>query len=262
MLDVWYALGHAHAPHALADAEQARADRFLCTRTAATYRASHTLKRQVLSHYRPDVDPASWCFSTNAWGKPAAIAPAAAPAFNLSHSGDCIAIAVADTEIGIDIERLRPLPHADDVARHVFHADELRWLARQPDAPRAFLRLWTLKESLLKAVGTGFSVPPRQLCWRMLDAPWPIAEFGGQAWRGATRTIDAAIMSVAVPLASNLDGARLLRLQSGCRLVQEGTLPDALPAIIEPLLDSATAPAPAPQSGATSSARDRESLAT
>jgi len=238
MLDVWYALGHAHAAHTLADAEQARADRFLCTRTAATYRAAHTLKRRVLSHYRPDVDPASWCFATNAWGKPAAIAPAAGPAFNLSHSGDCIAIAVSDTEIGIDIERLRPMHHADDVARHVFHPEELRWLARQPDALRAFLRLWTLKESLLKAVGTGFSVPPRQLCWRMLDAPWPIAEFGGQTWRGATRTIDAAIMSVTTPLASTVDGARLLWLQPERAPAAHGATPSALPAIIEPLFDA------------------------
>jgi phosphopantetheinyl transferase len=262
MLDVWYALGHAHAPHALGDAEQARAGRFLCARTAATYRAAHSLKRHVLSHYRPDVDPARWCFAANPWGKPAVIAPADVPGFNLSHSGDCIAIGVADTDIGVDIERLRPMPHADEVARHVFHPEELHWLAHQPDALRAFFRLWTLKESLLKAVGTGFSVPPRQICWRMLATAWPIAEFGGRTWRGATRAIDAAILSVALPLASDVDGARLLRLRPDSPPARNGAVPDALPAIVEPLFDPATAPALPPRPGALPSARERGSLAT
>lgn len=130
-----------------------RAPPALFARAAATYRAAHTLKRRVPSHCRADVDPSSWRFSANRWGKPTAIASTAAPAFNLSHGGDCIAIALSDSEIGVDIERLRPLPHADEVPRHVFHPDELRWLARQPHALGAFFRLWTSKESPLKAAG-------------------------------------------------------------------------------------------------------------
>ena len=236
MIDVWCSPGLAIAPHALGDDELARADRFLCARTAATYRAAHTLMRRVLSHYRPACAPADWRFTTNPWGKPAAAAPMPAPAFNLSHSGDCIAIAVSDCEVGVDIEHVRPMPQFDEVARYVFHPDELRWRARQPDPLRAFFRLWTLKEALLKATGTGFSHPPRELSWHALDAPWSTAEFEGRTWLGATRAIDGAILSVAVPLGSDVDDARLLTLRTGRPAVPDAATTDDLVAIPGPFL--------------------------
>jgi 4'-phosphopantetheinyl transferase len=218
MVDVWFAHAHAVAPHALDDDEQARASRFLCPRAAATYRAAHTLARRVLSHYRPEVAPAAWRFGANTWGKPVVVPPLSAPGFNLSHSGDLLAIAVAGAEVGVDVERLRPMAHLDEVARHVFHPRELRWLARQPQALPAFFRLWTLKEALLKAAGTGFSHPAKLLCWQELDAPRPIAAFGGRAWVGATRAIDddGAILSVAVPSGPGVEAhpPMLLRAQA------------------------------------------------
>ncbi len=261
MLDVWYALATAIAPQALDAAEQARARRFLCAQAETTHRAAHALKRRVLSHYRPDVDPAAWRFRENRWGKPAVAMPPAALVFNLSHSGDTVAVIVADgdAEIGVDIERLRPLPHADDVATHVFHPDELRWLARQRDMLPAFFRLWTLKESLLKAVGTGFSHPARQICWHMLDTPSPQAEFGGRIWHGATRVIDGAILSIAVPSASDIDDARLLRLGPDGASPRPHSMRPALHPIIEPLLGATVMP---PSPVATLSMHRPGSLAT
>jgi phosphopantetheinyl transferase len=221
MIDVWCLLDHVagthgpQAPHALDAAERARAARFVCPRSAATYRAAHALKRRVLSHYRPEVAPADWRFETNAWGKPAVSAPglAAMPHFNLSHSGDAIALAVSDADIGVDIEGLRPLRNADGLARHVLHPRELAWLDAQPARLPAFFRLWTLKEALLKAAGTGFSHPARELAWQGLDAPWATADFAGRTWLGATRAIDAlTILAIAAPACQALPRARLLRL--------------------------------------------------
>src|SRR5204863_95389 len=77
MIELWWAHDHAIASHALAADEHARAERFLCSRTAQTYRAAHTLKRRVLSHHRPEVSPAGWRFATNAWGKPVVDGPVA-----------------------------------------------------------------------------------------------------------------------------------------------------------------------------------------
>jgi phosphopantetheinyl transferase len=231
MIDVWCLLdhavagravaghavaGHAAAGHTLDEAERERAGRFLCPASAATYRAAHAVKRRVLSHYRPDVAPADWRFTANAWGKPAVAALHPAPAFNLSHGGGAIALAVADAEVGVDIERVRPLAHADAVGRHVFHPLELAWLGAQPEPLRAFFVLWTKKEALLKAAGTGFSHPARELAWQGLDEPWALATFGGRTWVGATRLVDdGTILSVAVPLGSDLRAARLLRLAPG-----------------------------------------------
>lgn len=78
----------------------------------------------------------------------------AVPFFNLSHSGDFVMLAISDTPIGCDIERL----HKAILSRHVFHPNELSLLLSQPEGTarnQAFLRLWTAKEAFLKAIGTG-----------------------------------------------------------------------------------------------------------
>ena len=59
--------------------------------------------------------------------------------------------------IGVDVERLGRAPLA--VAERYFSATEAAQLRELPaDAqPRRFLRLWTLKEAYLKAIGTGLA---------------------------------------------------------------------------------------------------------
>ncbi|MET8120032.1 4'-phosphopantetheinyl transferase superfamily protein [Micromonospora sp. NPDC005189] len=58
--------------------------------------------------------------------------------------------------VGVDVERVRPLP-ALTLARRWFAPAELAWLDGRPEAGRAvdFLRLWTAKEAVGKALGLG-----------------------------------------------------------------------------------------------------------
>lgn len=58
--------------------------------------------------------------------------------------------------VGVDVERVRPLP-ALALAGRWFPPAELAWLADRPDSGRAvdFLRLWTAKEAVGKALGSG-----------------------------------------------------------------------------------------------------------
>ncbi|WCN78811.1 4'-phosphopantetheinyl transferase family protein [Micromonospora sp. LH3U1] len=58
--------------------------------------------------------------------------------------------------VGVDVERIRPLP-ALALARRWFPPAESAWLADRPEAGRAvdFLRLWTAKEAVGKALGLG-----------------------------------------------------------------------------------------------------------
>jgi 4'-phosphopantetheinyl transferase len=80
--------------------------------------------------------------------------------FNWSHSGDAALLAVArGVAPGIDIERMRPRPRALDIARRYFSAAEADGLAALPEVARslAFLRLWTAKEAVLKALGRGLA---------------------------------------------------------------------------------------------------------
>jgi len=82
--------------------------------------------------------------------------------FNLSHSlGLSIVALSAEHEVGADVEALREVPSALDLARRFFCPGEARALARHSgaDLSAAFLRLWTRKEALLKAMATGLSSP-------------------------------------------------------------------------------------------------------
>ena len=82
--------------------------------------------------------------------------------FNLSHSGNFALCAVADCEVGCDAEKIRDVE--PDVAKRFFTDGEYAAIsaAQSPEGKRElFFRLWTLKESFIKAAGAGLSVPLR-----------------------------------------------------------------------------------------------------
>ncbi len=73
--------------------------------------------------------------------------------FNISHSGNMAVCALGGTDLGVDIERLRPV--REGLIRRVLTGREREWLMGRPDKEEAFIRLWTLKESYVKATGEG-----------------------------------------------------------------------------------------------------------
>ncbi|SDF60323.1 4'-phosphopantetheinyl transferase [Fontibacillus panacisegetis] len=80
--------------------------------------------------------------------------------FNNSHSGRWVLSAISDYPVGIDVERIRELDL--DLARHCFSEKEYHDLNDLPDDQTKldyFYDLWTLKESYIKAVGLGLSMP-------------------------------------------------------------------------------------------------------
>ena len=92
--------------------------------------------------------------------------------FNLSHSGSVVMAAVSDREVGCDVERIGEAPPG--LAKRFFHPNEYAAvLSCQTDAERieTFYRLWTLKESYLKATGTGMSVPLGSFEIRLGEVP-------------------------------------------------------------------------------------------
>ena len=124
-------------------------------------RVARGMMRSLLSRYVPEVAPGDWRFERNEHGKPriALGAPAAALGlgFNLAHTEGLVVLAIArDVQIGVDVEhsgKRAPLK----VARRHFSAQEVAALDALPPGqqPLRFQRLWTLKESYLKAIGTG-----------------------------------------------------------------------------------------------------------
>lgn len=81
--------------------------------------------------------------------------------FNISHSGEHILCAVSEWPVGCDVELIGDFDiHS---MQWFIHQDELRFLSKicyGSERTEAFYRLWTMKESLLKASGTGLAVDP------------------------------------------------------------------------------------------------------
>jgi 4'-phosphopantetheinyl transferase len=101
--------------------------------------------------------------------------------FSLSHSEALAAVAVVTgARVGIDIEVERPRVHLDALAARVVGSeDHADWLDLDPaEQLHAFLEQWTAKEAYLKAVGTGITVPLRDIPvepegWTVTDFPAP-----------------------------------------------------------------------------------------
>lgn len=81
------------------------------------------------------------------------------PCFSVTHSGGLAFCAVGATRaLGIDVERLRPVPDMQKIVHRWFNEAERReWESAQEPSEATFFRLWTLKEAYLKAVGVGLS---------------------------------------------------------------------------------------------------------
>lgn len=76
--------------------------------------------------------------------------------FNLSHSGDYIALFISDEgEVGCDIEVIRPRKNWRAIAEVVFSASEQNEIYIHPSDNQliAFWRLWTRKEAIIKQCG-------------------------------------------------------------------------------------------------------------
>ncbi len=104
-------------------------------------------------------------FGASSHGKPFAIAKGVHLSlnFNVSHSGGHGLIALSVTgRVGVDIEERIPRRYLNELIAAVMGSEEQTELAALPEPAklRLFYRLWTLKEALIKALGTGFSTDP------------------------------------------------------------------------------------------------------
>jgi 4'-phosphopantetheinyl transferase len=157
---VWLvALDRMPASTTLLDAsERARLGRLRSPQQARRYAARRSALRLVLGAalgLRPEAVP----LESGAHGKPR-LSAAAELSFNLSHRGETAVIALARAgAVGVDVESARTRSSPLRLAARHFHPDEAAAIAALPAelATDAFLRCWTAKEAVLKALGTGLS---------------------------------------------------------------------------------------------------------
>ena len=108
-------------------------------------------------------DPAHLDIAYEPQGKPFLRNPPSNLRFNLSHSGDLLAIAVClDWAIGVDIEKENPQFPVREVAARFFCKSEQQTLTQVPEQLRlpTFFQIWTAKEAVLKASAFGLSLEP------------------------------------------------------------------------------------------------------
>lgn len=110
-------------------------------------RAPGALRLRSQSRGKPELDPAE---------------NDAGLQFNVSDCGGRALYAVTRAgAVGVDIEAVAPIPDMARVARRWFAADEQAALANLPEEQRArgFYLAWTRKEAVIKAEGTGLTLP-------------------------------------------------------------------------------------------------------
>jgi 4'-phosphopantetheinyl transferase len=145
----------------LSSDEQLRAARFRFARDAIRFRHCHAALRVLLGGYL-NVSPWELEFTTSVQGKPQLLAESPLR-FNLAHSENLAVMAFGIIgEVGIDVEKVAGVKFGERIAANYFTSEEADLVRQETSADmraRTFLRLWTRKEAVLKAVGCGLTLP-------------------------------------------------------------------------------------------------------
>lgn len=147
----------------LSEAELERAGRFRLPQDTWSYMAAHAGLRRLLARPLGEI-PRSIRFHALPGGKPA-LCPlrytarrATALQFSISHSRGLVAVALSGSPVGVDVERVRPLPDMEQLIARFMAPETLaafRALTDPQDRIALFYRNWTLGEAWAKATGEG-----------------------------------------------------------------------------------------------------------
>lgn len=113
--------------------------------------AYQLLKQGLSEVYGIEENPV---FEYNEHGKPLIVGHPEI-CFNLSHCKEAAICAISDQPVGVDVESVRSFN--ESLVRYTMNEDEIRQIESSEDQAVAFIRLWTMKESAMKLIGTGIS---------------------------------------------------------------------------------------------------------
>jgi 4'-phosphopantetheinyl transferase len=147
----------------LSDEERQRASRFAFDRDRRRFTVGRARLRQLLGA-RLGMRPQSVELTYRPHGKPGLARHCAISdlRFNVAHSGEVAVYAFSHgREVGIDLEAVRVIREADEIAAHFFSRREKEaYLALdQRDRLVGFFNCWTRKEAFIKALGEGLYYP-------------------------------------------------------------------------------------------------------
>ena len=154
----------AHAVAWLDEEEWARWRRYRFDRPRREFALCRAALRSILCS-RLGCENKQLAFGVSGHGKPFGLVDGIAfpMSFNVSHSGRHGLIALAPQgRLGVDVEERVDRLDLDGMSEIVFGSEEQADFAATHGGEkfRLFFTLWTLKEALIKALGTGFSLDP------------------------------------------------------------------------------------------------------
>ena len=191
--------------HRLSPSEQKRVGALLEERAVHQYVVSRAMQRQLLANYVGG-SPNDISFGVVAMGKPTLSKPNnIGLKFNTTHSGNLVIIAVTkDRDVGVDTEKVRPVPRALRVAKRFYSEEEFRMLEALPESEldRAFLSIWVRREGTAKARGDSV--------WRGL-ASWKNGELEKSAREWTVEPLDLGPEFVGVVVARGHDWRIVMR---------------------------------------------------
>ncbi|KAF0249532.1 MAG: phosphopantetheine-protein transferase, partial [bacterium] len=139
--------------------EQSRADKFYFEHDRNRFTVARAILRTILGNYLGH-NPSDIKFSYAKNGKP--FLENIDLQFNVSHSQDLALCAFTyQRELGVDVEYLRLMKDAEQIAKRFFSPRESSLFCSLPPQEQqlAFFRCWTRKEAYIKAIGDGLSYP-------------------------------------------------------------------------------------------------------
>jgi 4'-phosphopantetheinyl transferase len=158
----------------LSQDERRRAEQFQLELPRRRFIVTRVALRRLLAEYL-DMPAADISLAYSPRGKPmlGGTRTGTSLHFNLAHTHDLALVAVTrGCDIGVDVERLRAVSHLESIARRYFHPAELGAIlnARAESRNKAFLRCWTAKEAVVKAIGAGLTDSLAEFCVPVADA--------------------------------------------------------------------------------------------
>ncbi|MCW2283816.1 4'-phosphopantetheinyl transferase [Rhodoblastus acidophilus] len=152
--------------------ERAVADAFIHAEDRDRYGHSHCAVRRLLACFL-DMEPGAVPVAVAPFGKPFIAGASRGLTFNLSHSKRTALVAIArGSAVGVDVEDDDGLMDYDEMIDAVFGETDSEHLRRESPSRRrqSFLRGWTRKEAVVKALGLGFQLDPKQFRVPLEDA--------------------------------------------------------------------------------------------
>ncbi|TWU45555.1 4'-phosphopantetheinyl transferase sfp [Novipirellula aureliae] len=243
---IWHATSSSTEPglvEAFCDAqlsgeERQRAGHFRVATSRNQHIIGRGMVRHLLGHFAcsPPIEPRSIELSVLQHGKPFVKHPSTLThSFNVSHTDGLVLCGIGSQDhhlLGVDVERLERRTDTE-LADRYFSPPEVEYVRSFADGEsrrHAFLRVWTLKEAFIKAIGTGLHTPLADFAFDDIDSSSPKIRIlneeldCGSNWQFFTfRPREPFVAAVAVSIA-DADTEVSLELQNFDSLVGSGSL--------------------------------------